>query len=143
MPIINFYQISDGSIEKTACQLLEKCYKNGSKTLVRVANETAVENINKSLWTFSQKAFIPHGSKDDEIQKNQPIYITNRDENPIDATMLMLVSSLDGIYQNFERIFVLFPDSMFPEVESHLEKLKAKNEVSIYKQAKGGSWTRA
>lgn len=141
MAIINFYYITTDTLEKTTCQLLEKCYNTGAKTLVRVPTENAMESLNKTLWTFAQKSFIPHGSKNDEVMETQPIYITYSDENPIDADMIMLVDSLDGIYDNFDRIFVLFTESIADKVKHCIEKLStSKNSVSCYKQDAKTGW---
>lgn len=144
MTIINFYHLTSGSYEKAACQILEKCYKSDYKTIVKVSNEEVQESLNKTLWTFAQKSFIPHGSKSDPKAELQPIYITTTSENPNNAGVLMLVGTMDGIYDDFERIFVIFDgkdEGAKALVRGAMEKLQtAKNQVSYYEQTKEGGW---
>jgi len=146
MTIINFYHLTSGSHEKAACQLLEKCYKSDYKTIVKVSNEEVQESLNKTLWTFAQKSFIPHGSANDAKPEMQPIYITTTSENPNNASVLMLVGTMDGIYDDFERVFVIFDgrdDGAMAQAKGVMEKLQtSKNQVSYFQQTKDGSWAK-
>jgi DNA polymerase-3 subunit chi len=144
MAIISFYQALPGNREKASCQLLEKCYKGDYKVLVRLSNEELQESLNKSLWTFAQKAFVPHGSKNDPLPEVQPIYITTGTENPNEANVLMLVGTIDGIYDEFQRVFVVFDaidTSLVNLIKGAIEKLQtSSNQVSYYKQNTKGGW---
>jgi DNA polymerase-3 subunit chi len=144
MAIISFYQAQLGNQEKAACQLLEKCYKGDYKVLVRLSNEELQESLNKSLWTFAQKSFIPHGSKNDPDPKSQPIYITAGRENPNSFKVLMLVGTMDGVFDEFERVFIVF-DGSDAALMSHINGARIKlqiasNQVSYYKQDAKGGW---
>jgi DNA polymerase-3 subunit chi len=144
MAIISFYQALPGNQEKASCQLLEKCYKGNYKVLVRLSNEELQESLNKSLWTFAQKAFVPHGSKNDPLAEVQPIYITTGTENPNGANVLMLVGTIEGVYEQFERVFVVFDDlqgALISNIKGAMEKLQIEsNQVSYYKQNAKGGW---
>jgi len=144
MSNISFYHITLENQEKFACQLLEKCYNSDYKVLVRLGNEELQESLNKSLWTFAQKSFIPHGSSNDPDPEKQPIYITTGKDNPNAANVLMLVDVMDGIYDEFERIFVVFSgnDGAFlRQVEEARHKLNTpSNKVQYYKQNAKGGW---
>lgn len=140
MAQINFYHLSLKEPEKAACKILEKCHQNNAKVLVRVMDHAKQESLNKTLWTFAQKLFIPHCSADDENIEAHPIYITTGKENPIKADMLMLIDTLDGVYEDFQRIFVMFTEASEGfKVAYH--KLKTPNNIiNYYTQNSKGVW---
>jgi DNA polymerase-3 subunit chi len=61
------------------------------------------------LWTYDDASFLPHGSARDGNPEEQPIWLTDRDDNPNQAEMLVLV---DGVGANdldaFARVADLF-----------------------------------
>ena len=142
MTTINFYHLTSGSQELAACQLLEKCYKGNYRVVVKACNEEVQESLNRSLWTFAQKSFIPHGSKNDPSSSEQPIYITTSQENPNDANVLVLLGTFEGIYSEFEKIFVIFDganETTLAQAKSIMEKLNTpQNQVAYYQQTKAG-----
>ena len=140
MAQISFYHLAAETPEKSACRLLEKCYQNNAKMLVRVPNVEKQESLNRTLWTIKQKLFIPHCSASDEQHENHPIYITTGKENPIGANMLMLFDTLGGLYEDFERIFVLFTEDS-EAIKVVYQKLNTpKNILNYYKQTHKGAW---
>ncbi len=147
MTNISFYHTTLANQEKFTCQLLEKCYKSNYKVLVRAADDEAQESLNKTLWTFAQKSFIPHGSALDPHPELQPIYITCGKENPNQSNVLMLYGITDGIYDEFERVFVVFDGNdgtLLRQVEEARVKLHTpSNNVQYYKQNPKGGWEAA
>ena|ERR1700677_133376 len=145
MAIINFYHLTSGDHEKAACQLLEKCYKSNYKVVARACNEEVQESLNKALWIFAQKSFIPHGSKQDPMPAAQPIYITGGPENPNGANVLLLLGTFEGIYEEFDRIFVMFDGTnqlMISQAKEVMTKLgTSQNQVAYYRQTNEG-WKR-
>lgn len=138
---INFYHTTTDALERSACKLLEKCYQSNIKTLVRTSDILSMESLNRSLWTFAQKSFIPHGDASDKIEDDQLIYITYKDENPIYARSIMLVDTLDAIYEDFDKKFVIFTGKMLDQVNNCLKKMNTpNNNISYYKQDAKGVW---
>ena len=48
------------------------------------------------LWTYEEASFLPHGTARDGNAARQPIWLTDRDENPNRATMLVLVDGAEA-----------------------------------------------
>lgn len=141
MATISFYHTAVDSLERSACKLLEKCYESNTKVLVRSCDILAMESLNRSLWTFAQKSFIPHGDANDKIENDQLIYITYKDENPINAGNLMLVDTLDYIYEDFDKKFVVFSNKIVDQVKYCFNKLNTRNNnISYYHQNSKGVW---
>ena len=58
---------------------------------MRAASADRVEHLNAVLWTYDEASFLPHGSARDGNAASQPIWLTDGDDNPNAATMLVLV----------------------------------------------------
>lgn len=73
--------------------MLEYHYQHNNKVVVKTEDEQQSAALNKGLWLISQKAFIPHAMKGHPLLEEQPIYITDTDERPNEASVLVY---LDG-----------------------------------------------
>lgn len=144
MSKISFYQVMNGEIVKYACQLLEKCYASKMNTFVQIGDEETLETLNKTLWTFAQKSFIPHGSMNDPIPEKQPIYLSVNDECPIEAEILMLLYKEKLDIKNFKRVLNII-DGLDREKVNEAKKFALKllglgHEVDYYIQNNKGLW---
>lgn len=141
---ITFYQVMNGETIKAACIILEKCFKNNLKTFVQLGDEETKKLLNKNLWTFSQKSFIPHGSDEDPDPEKHPIYISCKDECPIDADCLMLIGKTRLDSDNYQRVLVMVDGTIDTDVESAQsmrDSLKnLGHNIEYYKQNRSGGW---
>lgn len=101
MTEIRFYHLTQLSLEQALPDLLEKTLQRGWRAVVQVAEEGAVEPLTKQLWLGRPDRFLPHGNVKDGYATDQPIWITEKSENPNNATVLFLVEgatheSFDG-----------------------------------------------
>lgn len=144
MSKITFYQVMNDEVIKASCIILEKCYKNDLKTFVHAGNEEIKKILNKNLWTFAQKSFIPHGSDEDPDPSMQPIYISCKDECPIEANCLMLLGKYRKDIGDYSRVLVMVDGLEATDVENaqslsnSLKNLGHK--VEYYKQNRSGGW---
>jgi DNA polymerase-3 subunit chi len=142
---ISFYKTSH-EVEKIACTLAEKCYHNNKKTLIIVPDVELQESLNKLLWTYSQKQFIPHGSHADPLPEKQPIYITHKFENPNKSIILILINPIDLIdiiftSNEFERIIIIYNDNAIYRINKSINRLNAaKINFTSYIQNIDGKW---
>lgn len=144
MSKITFYQVMNGEIIKASCIILEKCYKNNLKTFVQLSDEDTKKDLNKTLWTFAQKSFIPHGSDDDPEGSKQPIYMSCSDECVIDASCLMLIGARRIDIKDYERVLVMIDGTSETDVESaqsmHDSLKNLGHKTEYYKQNRSGGW---
>jgi len=96
MTEIRFYHMERSSLEQTLPMLLQKASQQGHKIIVKTASEQATEALNAHLWTYNPDSFLPHGSSNDTKKdhiSNQPIWLTDQDENPNKADLLILTQN--------------------------------------------------
>lgn len=152
MQQFSIYQTSDELLLKAIFLLIEKCYYSDLKSIVLTADTEQQEMLNKNLWIYSRKQFIPHGSKVDPQPEKQPIYITDTLQNPNNASVLIIISptNIEKILQakeyvsDFKRIIII------TDLPEDLKKLnlkisqitKQKNTIDCFTQDQRGSWNK-
>ena len=144
MSKISFYQVMNGEVVKFSCQLLEKCFQNKIKTFVQVVDELAATTLDRTLWTFAQKSFIPHAMDKDPYPEMQPIYISSSNKCPIEAKGLMLIGVDRLDVGGFDRVMIMLDGNVLEEVkraEALMASLKnLGHEVEYYLQNDKGTW---
>ncbi len=145
MTEVSFYHLTRSTLEQTLPRLLEKALQGGARCLVMAGSPERVEALNAHLWTYDPGSFLPHGSARDGNAKEQPIWLTDSDDNVNSATMLFLTdgatSSKIGDYQ---RCFELFDGRDEAAVGLARERWKAYRTaghgVSYWQQNERGGW---
>lgn len=115
------------------------------RVIVRADSDERSEALSTLLWTFSEEAFVPHGTKADGNARLQPVWLTPDDDNPNQASVIFFVDSLPGEQvDGFERVVILFNGSDAVAVDRAREKWKwakaAGHEISYWQQDESGRW---
>jgi DNA polymerase-3 subunit chi len=146
MAEIGFYHLLSTPLERALPRLLEQARKRDYRIVLRAASSERVEHINALLWTFDDASFLPHGSARDGNAANQPIWLTDRPENPNGANMLMLVDGVaaDDIGE-FERCVDMFDGNDENAVIAARQRWRnatAAGHTLTYWQQTGSGWER-
>lgn len=145
MTEVGFYHLLDQPLDDALAQLLEKAYERGMRSLVLTGSEARSEALAGHLWSYSRDKFLPHGTRLDGRADEQPIFITEREENPNGASALFLVEGgpLDFVGR-FERCFDLFDGRDEEAVTAARERWKAAkaagHKLTYWRRQEGGGW---
>lgn len=91
MAEIRFYHLTLKSLEDVLPVMLERTVvRDGRRAVVVAGSPERVEKLNTHLWTYNDQVFLPHGSKADGHATQQPVWLTDQDENPNEAKVLFL-----------------------------------------------------
>jgi DNA polymerase-3 subunit chi len=93
---IGFYHLLATPLERALPRLLERARTGGFRIVVRAASSERVEHLNALLWTYDEASFLPHGTARDGNPQSQPIWLSERVENPNSAAMLILVDGVEA-----------------------------------------------
>lgn len=96
MTEIRFYHLSRKTLEQALPELLEKVMERGWRAVVVAGSPERVEALTQHLWTYREGSFLPHGNAKDGFAEAQPIWLTDKDENPNGAKVLMLTDNVSG-----------------------------------------------
>jgi DNA polymerase-3 subunit chi len=94
VPEIGFYHLLSTPLERALPRLLERAVGQGLRAVIQAGSPERVEHLNSLVWTYDETGFLPHGSARDGSAAQQPIWLTDRAENPNGATILFLI---DGV----------------------------------------------
>src|SRR5205085_678425 len=96
MAEIGFYHLLSMPLERALPRLLERACAQGHRIVIRAASPERVEHLNALLWTYDEASFLPHGSPRDGNPTSHPIWLSDRAENPNQASMLILVDGIEA-----------------------------------------------
>jgi DNA polymerase-3 subunit chi len=144
MAEIGFYHLLRTPLERALPRLLERARAQDLRIVVRAASSERVEHLNALLWTYDEASFLAHGAARDGNTASQPIWLTDRVENPNEAVLLVLV---DGVEADdlaaFSRIADMFDGTDEAAVEAARERwrrAKAAGHTLTYWQQTERGW---
>lgn len=145
----DFYHLHERSVpvDQALARLALKAYQGGKRALVKAGSGARIKALDATLWTFDPASWLPHGTREDGVSlaPEQPVYLTDEDDNPNEATFLFL---LDGAWRDdvgtFERVFVLFDErdeAALQGARNHWKILKDEGAaLSYWQQSPQGRW---
>jgi len=106
---VDFYHLQTSPVERALPQLLERVIAGGHRAVVMAASDDRIEVLANLLWTYDPNSWLPHGTLKDGSAADQPIWLTDRDENPNGSRMLVLTDGMEsGRLADFDRCLDLF-----------------------------------
>jgi DNA polymerase III subunit chi len=143
---IGFYHLLTTPLERALPRLLERAREQGYVIMVRAGSAQRVAQLDAVLWTYDEASFLPHGSARDGNAAAQPIWLTAGDENPNQATMLVLVDGVEATdLSSFMRCVDIFDGNDESAVEAARERWRRAQEAGhelTYWQQTGSGWER-
>jgi DNA polymerase-3 subunit chi len=89
MSEVRFYHLLTQGLEQALPAILMKALSGGRTAVIRFADKREVDHFDEHLWTYNPDSFLPHGTGV-ENSVLQPVYLTDKAENPNKADMLVL-----------------------------------------------------
>lgn len=92
MTEIRFYHLTTRGVDQALPEVLQKALTAGHRIVVRTRDSAEAERLNQLLWTWNPDSFLPHGTQKDGHAADQPIWLTPGNDNPNNATVLILTA---------------------------------------------------
>jgi DNA polymerase III subunit chi len=109
MAEIGFYHLLTTPLDRALPKLIERAWGQGHRIVVRAGSAARAEHLDAVLWRYDEASFLPHAGVGDGNPAVQPIWLTDRDENPNGASMLVLVDGVEALdWSGFARGADLF-----------------------------------
>jgi DNA polymerase-3 subunit chi len=140
---VDFYHLQTSPVERTLPQLLERVLKTGERAVVMAASEDRVEALANTLWTYNPNTWLPHGTNKDGFADKQPIWLTDREENPNGARFLVLTDGMASSRMGeYERCLDVFDGNHAESVAAARERWTAAkaagHELHYWQQSENG-----
>ena len=148
MAEVLFYHLERHPLERVLPELLARSLGRGWRVVVQAGSEERLSALDAHLWSYSDSAFLPHGTRADGRAEEQPIWLTTGEDNPNGATVRFLVDgAATAEFDGYERVVFLF-DGLDPEVlAATRERWKAAkaagHAVTYWRQDERGGWQKA
>jgi len=145
MTDIRFYHLTHKTLEQALPELLAKTAQRGWRAVVIASSPERAEDLTQLLWTSGPSGFLPHGNAKDGQASEQPIWLTDKDENPNGATVLFLVDGASSAHVDaFDVACEIFNGHDEATVNAARGRWKtykdAGHKLSYWKQTENG-WT--
>ena len=142
---IGFYHLVRSPLENALPKLLQKVLDSGARAVVMAGSPERVESLTALLWTYNPNSFLPHGSARDGKPEQQPIWLTERDENPNGATILVLTDGASSAaLERYARCLEILdggdPDAVSRSRERWQAYKESGHSVTYYQQTESGGW---
>ena len=142
---IRFYHMEKSTLEQTLPTLLSKACAQGHKIIIKTQNTASSEALNGYLWTYTPDSFLPHGTSKDGFSQNQPIYITDNDENPNNANVLILIDGVqDDNLESYDLCCEMLNGNDGESVQAARQRWKGYKEkgydITYWQQDERGAW---
>jgi len=142
---IDFYHLLYLPLERALPKLLEKALAAGHRIVVRADGSARLQHLDEMLWTYEADSWLPHGTARQGLAERQPIWLTDTEENPNGADILVL---LDGMrprnFDGYARCLDLFDgrdEIAVTHARERWARWKADGHLLIYnQQTEKGGW---
>ena len=143
-----FYHLETQPLDKVLPVLLQRSLDRGWRATVQATSIERLAALDTALWLFDEASFLPHAMKQDGNAAEQPILLTDDDENPNGAAIRFFVDraavapALQG--RSYERAVLLFDGQDEEAVMNARGQWKALKEaghaVTYWQQSDEGRW---
>ena len=105
---VDFYHLQSSPLERALPPLLERVLAAGHRAVVLAASEARIEAFASLLWTFRPDSWLPHGTRKDGMADQHPVWLTEHDENPNGADVVVLTEGMATSRTDFARCLDIF-----------------------------------
>ena len=144
-PPLPFYHLTTMPLDAALPRLVEKALGTGRQVVIQTGSQARTEALDDLLWSYDPNSFLPHGSARDGHADQQPVWLTETEENPNGAQILFLVDQATSPLANsMERCLIVFDgrdDEAVSRARAAWKDYKAQGcTLSYFKQGDDGRW---
>lgn len=148
MSDINFYHLTQSSVENVLRVLLTKSLSQDKRVLLYGQDTNYLKRLDAELWENPADSFLPHGLDIDDSPETQPILLTNKEDNLNEASFLITLEGCSTDFAlTFERCFDIFDgrdEAQVAQARKRWKNYVEKGEKpSYWKQNADGKWEKA
>jgi DNA polymerase-3 subunit chi len=147
-----FYHLERRSLDDVLPGLVERTLQRGWRAVIKVESAERADAIDKLLWTYNEKSFLPHAQSGDGDPARQPVLIAVEDGVPNRANVLFLVGGAEPppwpevARSALDRVVLIFDGRDEGALARARDAWKAAREsgldVTYWKESATGTWER-
>jgi DNA polymerase-3 subunit chi len=137
-----FYHIEHSSLDAAIAPLLEKCLERKWRAVVVGKIET-IDRLDRTLWTWREDSFLPHGRARMDAAK-QPVLLSTEAAPVNGAKVALLLDGMDCDPALFERCMVVFDGGDEASRAKARQQYKTASDAGAvaryFQQERNGGW---
>jgi DNA polymerase-3 subunit chi len=137
-----FYHIEHTTLDAAIAPLIEKCLERKWRVVV-VGHEQTLDRLDRSLWTWREDSFMPHGRGRRDPQ-TQPVLLSTEAQPANGAKVALLLDGSDADPSQFERCMVVFDGgdetARAKARQQYKAALDAGGGARYFQQERSGGW---
>jgi DNA polymerase-3 subunit chi len=142
---VRFYHLQKQTLDQALPLILEKAVKTEKNIVVRLSDTKEVTRMNAHLWSYKPDSFMPHGCKKEGNAERQPIWLTDQDENPNGAKILILTDGAQSEnMEDFDLCCEMLDGRSNEQVSEARHRWKTYKEkgyiITYWMQSDSGGW---
>jgi DNA polymerase-3 subunit chi len=145
MTDIRFYHLQQKKLEQALPEILAKALERRHRVAVKAGSRERLEALNGILWAYDPESFLPHGMARDGHEAEQPVWLSTEDDNPNQATVLVLVDgAASAAVEKFDLCCEIFDGNDPAVVLAARERWKDYKDkgfsLTYFQQDDAGKW---
>ena len=141
---LDFWQYSQGPIERIVALIAERVLAGGDRLLVVDADGDRRASTSKALWEAKPERFLANGDASEPHAARQPILLSSECEPANGAKVAVLA---DGEWRDpgsaFDRVILLFGESQAEPARAVWRRFDARDDVTRgYFAQEAGKWVK-
>lgn len=145
MDDIRFYHLQRQTLEEALPNLMGKVAEAGLRAVIKADDQATIDTLDKVLWDFEPASFLPHDKDGSDYPGDQTFFLTTRDENPNDATVIILVDAANiADFESYARCLYMFDgrnEDVVASARSDWKRWKDGDwSMSYWQQKEMGGW---
>lgn len=146
MTEVLFYHLTETPLESALPGLLLRSLERGWKVCIQGTDRDGLDRLDRHLWTYDDRAFLPHGMDGGPHDDRQPILLSTEFNPDRQADILMLVDGAElpaDRMGSLTRVCVFFdgnnPDQL-DQTRAYWTRIKAAGLDAKYWAQDAGKW---
>jgi DNA polymerase-3 subunit chi len=140
-----FFHLDKQPLEHVLPRIVTSSLARGWRMVIETALPDQLAKLSEMLWASEDVAFLPHGLEGDIHADRQPVWLTNKDENPNNAIVRVLLDGArPGDISSLNRAVLMFDGNDQQALENARTEWKRQkadgHSVSYWKQDENGKW---
>jgi len=103
---IDFYLLPNNDLDKLACRLAEKAFKNEYEIFIKTESEQQLKALDQKLWDFKAESFLPHA-----VDEQAPIRLSCDDPETATDMLINLSPIVPENFSQFKRVCEIVPNT--------------------------------
>jgi len=145
MTEVRFYHLQKQTLDQALPLILEKVYQTKNNAIIRMSDAKEITRMNDILWSYKPNSFLPHGCKKTGHPNEQPIWLTDKSENPNNAkTLILTQNAIEESLNDFDLCCEMLDghdNAAISEARNRWKTYKDKGfDVTYWYQSETGKW---